>query len=248
MRKLLFIAAVFFILSSSKCKKDDEALKGNISLNIATTYNNSPLIINKIYDYNGKKVRFTKLSFFVSNINAVNLSSLSGESLYKDIAFFDFTSLDDSVKATKGSDITYSQFVDKYLSINMNVGVNQGLNTKKPKDYPSSNPLSDAGNYWEDWNSYIFLKLEGLMDKDGDGKFESGITLHTGGNEVYQPLSFKKSFNVSEGQTTTINFSLDLNKLLTGIDLTTINATHQTGDLPTMKKLMGNFPTALTLK
>jgi hypothetical protein len=248
MRKLLFIAAAFFILSSSKCKKDDETLKGNISLNIATTYNNSPLIINKMYDYNGKKIRFTKLSFFVSYINAVNSSSISAESPYKDIAFFDFTSLDDSIKALKGSDITYNQFVDKYVSIKMDAGVNKSLNAKKPKDYPSSSPLSDAGNYWDDWNSYIFLKLEGLIDKDGDGKLESGITLHTGGNEVYQPLSFPKSFSVSEGQTTTLSFNLDLNKLLTGIDLTTINATHQTGDLPTMKKLMGNFPTALTLK
>jgi hypothetical protein len=86
------------------------------------------------------------------------------------------------------------------------------------------------------------------LDKDGDGRFETGITLHTGGNEVYKPLNFTKSFTITEGATTPLNFELNVNKLIDGIDLANINSTHQTSDLPTMKKFVGNFSSALILK
>ena len=249
MRRLLFFLLPFVLLSS-KCKKD-EVPTSTIALNIKTFYNDNPLIINKIYDYKGKKVRFTKWRFFVSNIYGPR-QGISGPlqepGLDSNIAFFDFSDLTDSTTAQKGITKTVSSIAGSSDKFNMLIGVFGSKNLKKPKDFDSSSPLSDAGNYWDDWNSYIFSKLEGLMDKDGDGRFETGITLHTGGNEVFQNLSFPKNVVVNVGETTTINMDLNLNKLLNGIDLATVNSTHQTGDLPTMKLFMGNFKEALTIK
>jgi hypothetical protein len=251
MRRLLFLLLPL-ILMSSKCKKDD-VIAGSIALNIKTSYDDKPLIINKIYDYKGKKVRFTKWSFFASSIygpiEIIPGSFTEGkENLHYNSTFYDFSDLTDSINAQKGITQTVLSSVGSKEKFNMSIGVERSKNLKKPKDFNSSNPLSDAGNYWDDWNSYIFTKLEGLMDKDGDGKFETGITIHTGGNEVYQTLTFTKNVVVNISETTTINGDLNLNKLLNGIDLTTVNSSHQTGDLPTMKLFIGNFKEALTIK
>jgi hypothetical protein len=249
MRRLLFLLLPLILLSS-KCKKED-VIPGSIALNIKTLYDDKPLVINKIYDYKGKKVRFTKWRFFASNIYGLRqlvASPLQDPGLDNNTSLFDFSELTDSSTAQKGIIQTISSIGGSSEKFNISIGIGGIKNMQKPKDFNSSNPLSDAGNYWDDWNSYIFTKLEGLMDKDGDGKFETGITIHTGGNEVYQMLTFTKNVVVNIGETTTINGELNLNKLLNGIDLTTVNSTHQTGDLPTMKLFMGNFKEALTIK
>jgi hypothetical protein len=250
MRRLLFLLLLPFILLSSKCKKDD-VIAGSIALNIKALYDDKPLIINKIYDYKGKKMRFTKWRFFASNIygpRQLIAGSLQAPGLDNNTSLFDFSELIDSSTAQKGITQTISSIGGTSEKFNISIGIDFIKNMQKPKDFNSSNPLSDAGNYWDDWNSYIFSKLEGLMDKDGDGKFETGITIHTGGNEVYQTLTFTKNVVVNISESTTINGELNLNKLLNGIDLTTVNSTHQTGDLPTMKLFMGNFKEALTIK
>lgn len=251
MKRLLFLFLPLILLSS-KCKKDD-VIAGSITLNIKTFYDDKPLIINKIYDYKGKKVRFTKWSFFASNIHGpkelIPGSFAEGkENLWYNNTLFDFSDLTDSLVVQKGIAKTISSSAGSSEKFNIILGVENNKNIRKPKDFPSTDPLSDAGNYWDAWNSYIFTKLEGLMDKDGDGKFETGITIHTGGNEVLQNLTFTKNVVVNISEITTINGDLNLNKLLNGIDLTTVNSTHQTGDLPTMKLFMGNFKEALTIK
>ena len=170
MRKLLFLLLPLVLLSS-KCK--DDTLTGNIALNITARYNSNPLIINKIYDYSGKKVRFTKLSFFVSDATNRREQIVGTTSINMNgTELFDFTGLTDSISALKGISKSFNISVASSDNIVLGIGVEQGKNSKKPKDFTSSNPLSDASYYWDSWNSYIFSKLEGLMDKDGDGKFD----------------------------------------------------------------------------
>ncbi len=247
MKHLLPILLVLGILSTaSKCKNDVTPL-GKIALNFKAKFNDLPLVMNQVYDYNGKKLRITKLSFYLSS-TLFQPTNLENPIQVSSILKADLTDIDTELKANEGvtTKLIYAQ--DSYSKLSTNIGVSQTLNAKKPKDFDSSNPLSNAGDYWDAWNSYIFTKLEGTLDKDGDGKFETGITLHTGGNEVYTPLNFTKSFSITEGVTTPLNFELNVNKLIDGIDLATVNSTHQTGDLPTMKKFIGNFSNALILK
>lgn len=250
MKQLLpILLTLIVIASSSKCKDDDVLIpRGILQLNIKAKFNEQPFQLNKIYNYNGKKVRFSRLSFYVSNIYA-DKGSFSGSYVDIPIAMIDFKDIDDSTKAAKGLILNLNSISSGDKSaFNFYIGVSSDLNSKKPKDYPTTNPLSETSNYWDAWNSYIFFKLEGSMDKDGDGQYETGITLHAGGNEVYQIMNFSKSFSIKENETTPLSMELDLNKLINGIDMETYNSTHQIGDLPTMKKMMGNFQTALIIK
>ena len=248
MKHLLPILFVLGILSTaSKCKNDVTPL-GKIALNFKAKFNDLPLVMNQVYDYNGKKLRITKLSFYISGTKLNDDNSGISSQITTPTLKVDFTDLDSETKSLSGVNSQFEYFTSKYTSFSTNIGISKDINAKKPKDFESSNPLSNAGDYWDAWNSYIFTKLEGTLDKDGDGKFETGITLHTGGNEVYTPLNFTKSFSITEGVTTPLNFELNVNKLIDGIDLATVNSTHQTGDLPTMKKFIGNFSNALILK
>ena len=249
-RLLFFLLPLVFI--SSKCKQDCGCVtppepQGVMSINVKPNYNDKPFVINKIYNIDGKNVRFTRLSFLLTETcpKTASSSGSCGTNAY----LIDLTTLDDSTKSANG----FTQILTKLtegsmVGIQLGLGVSPSLNTALPKDFASSNPLSDAGLYWADWKSYIFTKIEGLMDKDGNGTFETGITLHTGGDDSFRQIWLPKTFTVDTKGSTTLNFDLNINTLLRGIDLATVNSSHQTGDKPTMLKIMDNLKDGITLK
>ncbi len=245
MKKLLpILFALIIINSSSKCKDDTvvvDKANGTVEMNFKAKLNELPFILNKTYDLNGKKVRFSRFSFFVSNI-AASTSAVSA-TVNKSVTLIDFKDVLDSVKASKGvTDIVSNVNLETVQSIGFGLGVASDLNKKTPKDYPSTNPLSESGAYWTDWNSYIFCKFDGLVDNNNDGVFETGFAIETGGNDAYRSTSFNKSLVIAN-QKASINFELDINKLFMGV-----NMTQFAGDASSMKVVMDNFKTALVLK
>ncbi len=243
---LLFLSPILFL--SSKCKQDTPPVQqGVMSINFKPNYNAKPFVINQIYNIDGKNVRFTRLSFLMTETcpKASSSEGSCGTNAY----LIDLTTLDDSTKSAKGFTQIMSNLTEgNKKGLQMSLGVAKSLNALKPKDYVSSNPLSDGGFYWDDWKSYIFTKIEGLMDKDRNGTFETGITLHTGGDDSFRQTWFPQTFTVDTKGTTTLNFDLNINTLLRGIDLSTLNSTHQTGDKPTMLKIMDNLKDGISLK
>ncbi len=251
MKKILFFALVTLICSSSSCKSDPTPIatdNGILSLTFKPTYDSKPLIINKIYDYNGKKVRFTKWQFLVTSPLACSVGQACPTT--DEAILVDLTTLDDSLKSIAGFKTSFNNLsLGNFTTLSMGLGVSKELNAKKPNNFPRASPLSDAGNFWDGWQSYIFSKLEGLMDKDGDGKFETGFTLHTGGDASFRNITFtSEKFQVTSQANAAKTFEVNLNTLLRGIDLTAVNSTHQTGDEPTMLKMMDNLSSAFSVK
>ena len=246
---LPILCAILLMSTASQCKKDttpDLTVTGSLEMTFKALYSNRPLIINNIYDYNGKKIRFEKLQFFIA-YDVGNLETAVGDNTPK-TALVKLSDLTDSVSAVAGVIINIPLASRTWSAINLGAGIPKTLNAKLPKDFTFPNGMADGGNYWDSWQSYIFAKLEGKIDKDGDGVFETGITLHTGGNEVFTPLKYTKTFPIKDATTTKVTFELNLNEWVKNIDLTTVNSTHQVGSSAVMKVMMGNFPTALILK
>jgi hypothetical protein len=245
MKQLLFLVLALPLIASrcgEVCGCSPIEPEGFLEVNIKAVYNAKPLVINEVVDYNGKKMRITKLSFFISSLSARATTDNVG------VHLVDFTNFDRLSAAEAGFGLKLPYNIGQHESFGGKIGLPTATNALKPKDFSSSSPLSDASHYWDSWNSYIFTKLEGLLDKDGDGRFETGITLHTGGNEVGQTFNFKKSFTVNENGSTTFSTELNVNELIKGIDLTTTGSTHQAVDLPTMQKFVNNFQTAWVVK
>jgi hypothetical protein len=245
--KKYWILTLFVLTLSSKCKEEMPIAEGYINLTFKPTIDAKPLIINKIYELNGKRVRFTKLQFYLTdfNINSKDISSGKDE-----VLLVNLTSLDDSLNSVQGLKLPLKNLAEDadFTINNMSIGIKSAYNSKKPKDFSSSNPLSDGTDYWDDWNSYIFFKLEGLIDKDNDGRLESGITLHTGGDEALRNISFPKNFTIDNKGTTNLHFEVNMNTILRGIDLQIVNSSHQVSEKPIMLKLMDNLKASITLK
>jgi hypothetical protein len=224
---------------------------GTLDINIKAFYANKPLIMNQVSDYNGKKIRLTKLQFFLnSDINYFDNSDTTTTNLDRiPIAhLLNFTGLVDSAKAATGITLNLNAGMgDKTIMI-FDVGVAKKLNAKSPKDFTPSEPLFDTTNYRTDWKSFVFVKLEGVMDKDGDGIFETQIKLHTGTNDLIKTIKFNKSYKIEALRTTKFNAELNLNELLKNIDLANLNSAQQTAISPAAKQLMDNFSIALILK
>jgi hypothetical protein len=224
---------------------------GVLDVNIKAIYANKSLIMNQVEDYSGKKIRFTKFQFFLSSeINYFDNPDTTTSNLDRIpiTHFLDFTNLDDSAKANAGSTFKINTGMgDKTIMI-FDIGVAKKLNAKLPKDFVPSEILFDTTNYRTDWKSYIFVKLEGVMDKNNDGIFETAFKIHTGGDELLKNVKFRKNYTIDALKTTKVNSELNINELLKGIDLANINSTQQMGITATTKTLMDNFLTALIIK
>lgn len=247
MKQLLpILSFLTLIFSASKCKEDTIVVNqgngnGTVEMNFTAKINDQPFILNKTYDLNGKKVRFSRFNFFIANIGINAKGSTS--TINKLITHIDFKDVVDSSKALTGvTDIITNVSFDNASSIDLGLGVPMDMNKKTPKDYPSSNPLSDPAAYWSDWNSYMFGKFDGLMDTNNDGIFETGFTVETGGNDAYRTVNFSKTLTVNN-QKAVVNFELDVTKLFKGVTLSPF-----AGDPASINVIMDNFKTALTLK
>ncbi|MDZ7876262.1 MAG: MbnP family protein [Saprospiraceae bacterium] len=254
MKKIVpFLAGIAIVALAFQCEKPEPVdpvvtnpVAGVLDMNFKAMYANKPLVINRVYDYNGKKIMFEKLQFFIA-YDPSSFDAAVGTSLPK-TALLKFSALQDDASAAAGVSFELPLANKTWTSANFGIGIPKNLNAQLPKDFSFPDGMADSGNFWDSWQSYIFTKLEGKIDKDGDGVFETGITLHTGGDDVFTPMKFVKSFDIKDNTTTKLNFELGIEALVKNIDLTTVNSTHQSGASPTMKVMMGNFPTALTIK
>jgi hypothetical protein len=248
MKKLWLILFAFPFLAV-KCDPDPQPILclGTFNLNFKPIFNNKPFVINTVYEVNGKKVRFSKFHFYVSSIE--NTGAASDCNNPDDVVFVNMTTLDDSTKAANGFSSTIkNRGVGNFQQLKMTLGINPTLNGKTPQDFVSSNPLSNSDEYWSSWKSYIFFKLEGLMDKDNNGTFETGVTYHAGSNEVTQSITIPKSYEIKNTEPAFmggLSFEVDVNKLLNGFDLNTLNKIENLSQKEDMKKLMNNLSLSL---
>ena len=254
MKKIFPILLVIALVSmASKCKDTAEPLccvnppvAGILELNFKAIYSNKPLVIDQIYDYNGKKVRFERIQFFAA-YEPTSLETSVGDNPSK-ATLVKFTGLTDTAAANAGISIDIPMASRTWSAINFGIGIPKTLNTKSPKDFSFPDGMADSGNFWDGWKSYIFSKIDGKIDKDGDNIFETTFSLHTGDDSMFTQLKFSKNFVIKDATTTKVNFELNVNELIKNIDLTTVSSTHQIGSTTIMKIIMGNFPTALTIK
>jgi len=226
-----------------------------INLSFRATYGDETLVLNQQnYDYEGKAVRFSKVNFYLANLAAVNDD---GETELSEIRFIDLTlTHNTAIDAAKGTVISFSRVpVGTYKFLKFGIGVPADLNKTNPSDYSTSHPLGadNSGEYWEAWNSYIFAKIEGQYDEDGSGDFDGNdisFAYHTGIDRVYQEIELDNNLNLVAGETTNLDFELDIRQLFTRpagslIPLEPHDPNDQIGE---MIIIMENFKRALQLK
>ena len=240
----LFTLLGLVILFSS-CGKD----RGDLDLNFKLTYDGEPMVMFQEYTYpSGEKFTLNRVSFYVSNI------ALDGNIL-KEVEYFDLSDSHNTLAgATDGLTYSFKDLpAESYANVKFSLGVSPENNAMTPADFENSNALSRAGEYWNGWESYVFMKMEGVLDHDGDGATDSGIALHVGGDENFANLTFPKPITISPDELATAEFTIDLKRAFENngnlYDLKTNSALHSKEfHLDFMKQIMTGVASTMTAR
>ena len=185
---------------------------GFIDFNVKLKYNGVPLVMFEPYEYpDGKQIEFTRCSFYTSEMKL-------DETTINEVEFHNLTNIhSDPELGING----YTWRIENvpsgnYNSLSFNIGVPEELNKKDPGEFPSGHPLAKPAENWFSWQSYIFLKVEGKVDLDGDGITETGVALHLGSDEALRNLEFEYPIQVVENQSSSIRLDFDIYDFFNG--------------------------------
>ena len=253
---------LLFVFSFSACDDDEqvEALTSDILMSFKATYDNEPLEMLKSYTYSGVPIQFLKFDFYIGD--AVLAQNDNGSVIESELSEVEFVDLSFSTQQEAEQGVTLTTRAVEagaYDGINLGIGVPPDLNSRSWEEFSGEHPLRSDTHYWEAWNSFIFAKIEGKLDMDNDGTFESSFTYHTGTDQLYQNLIFNTNFNLEAEEEKTMSFTVDVQKLFRVndtdydadndgyVDLQTHQGVHTDQQLVLAGYVMQNFADALTL-
>jgi len=181
MRFTILLIIFTGVLITSGCKKDnDSATRFSSDINFKLSYDGEPLILfDEAYTYpDGLSFKITRFSFYLSDV-AISDDENSFKS--EEVEYLTFTQTDIS-SATEGVTLQFQHDIPEPSSLSFSIGLQPDQNGGVPEDHRSSNPLSLDEEYWRSWDSYVFCKIEGSMDYNGDGQYDSSerFALHLG--------------------------------------------------------------------
>lgn len=129
-----------------------------------------------------------------------------------------------------------------YTGIRYKVGID-GLNNRvDATQVPASHPLAkqtDANNHWS-WNSgYIFLRMDGTVDTDGDGTTESDWETHIGTGNFLNEIQLNHAFDLNEGDEVDLHIIVDYAQFVADIDFSNAGELlcHTMDNLPVAQKV-----------
>jgi hypothetical protein len=225
---------------------------GTVELILVPTYQGQTFVASKTYKYKDNlPIQFVGFTFFLSNLNildAVNKATPSTVSLFH--PDFGQPRYYNEATAKGGDTLKLGNFaVGDYSKITFGIGVPAELNKKTPKDFKDPELLSDYSAYWDSWKSYIFSRIEGAADGNGDGLFEDSFTYHTGFDKMYRNITLDKTVSVKENAVTRITVEIDLYKILSTsaktVDVLTETQSHGPNEAALATFLMDNYQAAV---
>lgn len=254
-----FLVVLLMGISLTSCTNDNnqpvQDPEGDVKLTFKANFKNEPLLMyDDTYDYEaGMKLRFQLFQFYISHLKLITEmeDTLSGGEELLDIALVSFKDVNNMPAAEEGIVFQVEDVpAGKYKGIKLGVGVSDDFNATQPGDYPAGHPLSD--NYWTAATGYIFSKIEGNADINGDGDFSEKLTFHTGASELYREKVFIEDFEVKQGEPLELNFNIDLNNVLVKnagefLDFRQVTQDH-TNDMEVAGFIADNLGNALSLE
>ncbi len=180
MKSLLFASLAAAALLLTGCRKET----ADFRLNGQLLYGGEPLVMLKDYRLpDGKLVRFTRISMYISDLE---VSATGDRKKLISAELINFTPDHSNVFVADVGTTIFDVRVDLNFvdDVRFNIGLTSEQNGTTPADHPSGHPLSRTGEYWTAWSSYVFVKIEGQIDLDGDDEAETGLALHLGGDEM----------------------------------------------------------------
>jgi hypothetical protein len=250
MKLSIFLFALLGVFLAGSCKKDPAT--SSLSLVFNAEFDGKQADLAKTYQFgNNTDVQFTRFNLFLCDIALVKADG----SLEKisEVEFLDFTAPNDATSIMEPIRKTVSVPDGKYTGLQLGYGLNPTLNAKKPSSWGPNTVLGKAaGEFWDSWGSYIFMKIEGRGENDGDPDPEVNMVYHCGSDAVYRTATLPINLEVKTG-VSDLNVAFDLKKLFYAdsewLDIESSPRTSDNpGDVKVATIIMDRMNQAVTIK
>lgn len=253
MIKKLFLPFTMAVLLFAACGDNNKGETAQVDLNFQAVYQDTPLtMFTRSYPYlDGMNVKFQNFIFYISDVKLIREDGASHK--LSEVELVSFKNIQEDNVAVRGVTVAKADVpAGTYKAVEMGIGIAPALNGTQPGDYKPGHPLTD--NYWSWALGYIFTKIEGNADLDGDGNYDENakLTFHIGANELYRTRTFNKNIVVRSGEPLSIPFEVDLRRVLVNdegdyLDFQIIRQDH-TNDMNVARFIFDNLDAAIRLK
>ena len=256
--KKIYLLPLLSLLVFFSCKPDKvDPNAGDVKFNFKATFNSNPLVVfNDYLCPDGDSIEVHVFNFFISHVDLVKENNEVVR--VKLVDYIDFNANTNINIANSGITKTYTAVPPgNYKEIRFGIGIEPGLNSKDPGDYPSDPYLGDPGNYWASWNSFIFSRIEGRLDTaPGQAGGNVSYLYHAGVDGMYKSRTFAKSFNVSKDLPAEIDFVIDVKDVFyrvgSEVNIPVDNVSHSaaagTPGFNLANLVIGNIANAITIQ
>ncbi len=192
---------------------------GALKINFKLEYDGQPMVMTNLdgYPYPGNDMPFflNRFSYFLSGIELLtshgHTEKLASADTYLNLEL-DHQDANSAVEGTTYH--IHGVTAGEYTGIRYSIGVPPGVNAQTPNQFSGDSPYSLDGEYWPAWNSYVFCKIEGRGDENGDSVYEDPVmALHLGDDEAMRTLEFTKDIHLHAGGEHTLEFIIDVKKI-----------------------------------
>ena len=222
MKNVSILFSLWCALFLISCGDDaiDPTVTGDLELNMKITYNGEPLVMGDRITYpGGNELVITRYSFFMMDGQMTADDEENGILNLAD-SYVNLTDAHGNAQsAAQGLTLLIEDIpAGSYETFSFNQGVNAEDNAKTPADF-TEGPLTSTNEFWNAWNSYVFVKMEGNYDVDGDGEPEEGIAFHLGGDEAFRTVTIgsegSELVEIEEDEVASLSLEIKLEELFT---------------------------------
>ena len=264
-RILLATILVPALVVISGCDSNVEDDSTMLSFDFDPTVGGTPLVAgSQTYSINGRATTIESARFYVSEITLLKsdgsevvlpattpLTTVARDASGADVPF----TVDQEIVLVK-SDLGTSEYAigaadnGSYSGIRFKVGIDGLANKVDASQIAASHPLAvqtDKANHWS-WNSgFIFLRVDGKVDSDGDGTPESQYDVHLGTGNFLKTVTLDTPFTLDGGDAA-LHVIVDYAMFLDGLDYSdaTQLICHTMDNMPVAQKVGANIADAFT--
>jgi hypothetical protein len=244
--KFLLIALIGASLIFTSCDDDNgtpEVEEGTVSMMFEYKVGEENFETSKVYNIGGTAVEFVVANFYVSSIVLMPEPDSGKEPINVEGKYL-------LVTPDAGAQELLTIETGHIHEAKFNIGIDPETNNQSTEDFtnrPADDPLSlqDPPMSWN-WNTgYRFVRIDGLVDADGDGTPEEVMEFHLGLDDFLTELEYTVHEDVEKGGNM-LHFQFDLAKLFDGIDLSTEYQTHTFDNMELATKFRDNLSAAIS--
>ncbi len=241
----MLLGALALLVIPQSCSVLEET--GDVVLLIKLEYGGEPLVMfdEQVYP-DGRKIAIDRFSMYMSELTMDNF-------IFSDVEYVDLRESHQTLEgAQAGYTLELGTFdLGSYDGFSFNIGLTDEQNAMVPSDFESDNPLSLLGEYWNGWTSYIFAKIEGKYEGDGDDIMDDPMALHVGTVAARRTVDFDREIIVEAEKTTTLEMTIDLEEVFMHESTYDIDATpqiHHLGQTPKALEVADRLAASITLR